>query len=72
MYECRACNFDMCERCMKADVFIYKFWSEKPWKHSKYGHTFKRRSPIDDNIEFIAQAGDNESSHTKYATYYDK
>ena len=72
MYTCSAHNYDMCERCMKADTYIGKFWTEHPWKHSKYGQTFKRRSPIDDHVEFIAKAGDNGSAHTDNPQYYEK
>lgn len=72
MYDCIEHDYDLCARCMQADIYIYKFWTEKPWKHSKYAHTFKRRSPIDDKIEFIAHAGENDNSLSKYEHYYDK
>jgi hypothetical protein len=76
MYECRACNFDLCVRCMKADLYISKFWTEKPWKHSKYGHTYKRKNPVDgsevEEVEFIASAGQNVSAHTDNPEYYER
>lgn len=72
MYDCREHNFDMCDKCMMADTYIGKFWTERPWKHSKLGQTYKRRSPIDDHVEFIAKAGDNESAHTNNSEYYEK
>ena len=62
----------MCDKCMMADTYIGKFWTERPWKHSKYGQTYKRRSPIDDHVEFIAKAGENASAHTDNPQYYEK
>jgi len=76
MYECRACDFDLCVRCMKADLYISKFWTEKPWKHSKYGQTYKRKNPVDgaevEEVEFIASAGENSSAHTDNPQYYER
>ena len=76
MYDCTACDFDMCVKCMKADLYISKFWTVKPWKHSKYGHTYKRRNPVEgtevDQVEFIASAVQNASAHTENPEYYSR
>ena len=70
MYDDRDHNFDMCEKCMRADIYIAERAFEHHWKNSKYGHTFKAYVGEDLTSTFFAEAGCNPSAHTDNEQYY--